>query len=282
MDKKQENEIISNDEVNIYDYWKILMKRKKIFLSIFLVPLVIVMIVSLILPRHYRGESPITNPVLPAPNIVNLIGTIDDIKKIKIFANNSSAIKSVLISLPQKTTDKVNIIVVAKTADIIPQAFKDISDYLSNLPEIKEETARIQAIVDLDTERIMEETDFKIKKLVEVKEANLIFLNDVLDMIKKKKLPVININPADLVKKDGDLALEIIHLQQAKTDMIKKKELNIKMTRGILGPPTLTKQPSDSEIKQRIIITGILSLLTGIFIVFFLDYIERMKARENK
>ena len=98
----------------------------------------------------------------------------------------------------------------------------------------------------------------------------------------KRKLTIVNFNPSDLIRKDGDLSLEIINLQQEKTDMIKKKELNIKVTAGILGPPSITKRPLNSQIKQIIIITGLLSLFTGIFVVFFLEYIERMKARENK
>jgi len=66
MDIKTETEIIS-DEVNLYDYWKVLVKRKKIFLGIFLLPLVIAIIVSLFMPRYYRGESEITSPVISAP-----------------------------------------------------------------------------------------------------------------------------------------------------------------------------------------------------------------------
>jgi uncharacterized protein involved in exopolysaccharide biosynthesis len=58
--------------------------------------------------------------------------------------------------------------------------------------------------------------------------------------------------------------------------------LNVKVTVGILGPPSITKQPSNAQIKNIIIITGIISLMAGIFGVFFLDYIARMKARENK
>ena len=290
MNTKLESEIIAEDEINLYDYWKVLVKRRKILIGIFLVPLVIASAISLSLPRYYRGESEISIPALPAsnipsvitaPNIVRLIGNIDDSQKVQIFTNNSGAIKSVSASLPKKSTDKVNIIVDAKTADIIPQAFKDIHSYISMLPEIKGEIARIQAETDLKTERIMEETDFKIKKLIEVRKANLIFLNDMSDMIKKRKLPFININPADLVRKDGDLSLEIINLQQAKTDMMKKKELNVKVTAGILGPLSITKQPSNSRIKQIIMITGLLSLFTGIFVVFFLEYIDRMKAREK-
>ncbi len=212
---------------------------------------------------------------------VNLVGNIDDAKKVKIFANNSSALKSVLISLPKKSTDKVSIIIDAKTAEIMPQAFKDLFNYLSNLSEIKGSVAAIQAENDLKTERLIEENDFKIKKLKEAREANLIFLNDLSDMIKKRKITIVNFNPADLVRKDGDLLLEIKNLEQAKSDAIKKKELNVKMTAGVLGPPSITKQPTNDKIKQIIIIIGILSLMAGVFFVFFLDYIERMKAREN-
>jgi len=299
MNTKLESEIILEDEINLYDYWKVLVKRKKILIGIFLIPLVIVTIVSLSLPRYYRGESEISIPAITAPNIpsaitapnipsaitapniVKLIGDIDNTQKVKIFTNNPGAIKSVSASLPKKSTDKVNIIIEAKTADIIPQAFKDIYSNIYMLPEIKEEIAIIQAETDLKTERIMEETDLKIKKLIEARKANLIFLNDMSDMIKKRKLPYITFNPADLVRKDVDLSLEIINLQQVKKDMIKKKKLNVKVTVGILAPPSITKQPTDAQIKQIIIITGLLSLFAGIFFIFFLEYIDRMKAREK-
>lgn len=262
MNMKQENEIISNDEVNLYDYWKVLVKRKEIFLGIFLIPLIIVMVISFIMPRYYRGESEITIPAflaITAPNIVNLVGNIDEAKKDKIFAGNSSAIKNVIISIPKKSTDKVRIIVESKSPDIIHQAFKDVFNYISNLPEIKDEIARIK-----------EENDLKLKKLAEVKRQNLIFLNQITDMIKKRQLMIININPADLVKKDNDLSQEIMNIQR------------VKVTAGKLGPPMLAKQPSNAQIKQIIVITVIISLMAGLFVVFFLDYIERMKARENK
>jgi hypothetical protein len=260
VDSSRSNfEARQDDEINLYDYWKVLVKRKKILIGIFLVPLVIVTIISLSLPRYYRGESEISNPVIPAPNIVRLIENMDDTQKVKIFTNNSGAIKNVSASLSQKSTDKVNIIVDAKTADIIPQAVKDIFDYISNLPEIKQEIARIR-----------EETDSKIKHLIEVKKANLSFLDHITEMMKKRQISFISLSPPDLIKKDADLSLEIMNLQ------------NVKVTAGILGIPSITKQPSNSRIKQIIMITGLLSLFAGIFVVFFLEYIDRMKARENK
>ncbi len=86
VDSSRSNfEARQDDEINLYDYWKVLVKRKKILIGIFLVPLVIVTIVSLSLPRYYKGESEIINPVIPAPNIVNLVGNIDDTQKVKIY-----------------------------------------------------------------------------------------------------------------------------------------------------------------------------------------------------
>lgn len=150
------------------------------------------------------------------------------------------------------------------------------------MPEIKGNIAGLQAENDLKTEKLIAETDFKIEKIIEARKANLVFLSSMSDMIKERKLTVININPADLVRKDGDLLLEIRNLGLIKSNALKTKELNVKVTAGTLGPPSITKQPSNAKIKQIIIITGILSLMAGVFGVFFLEYIERMKARENK
>ena len=95
MSTKPESKMILDEEINLYDYWKALVKRKKIITGIFLVPLVTVAIISLSLPRYYRGESEITvlaspalniDSAITAPNIVRLIGNIDQAQKVKIFA----------------------------------------------------------------------------------------------------------------------------------------------------------------------------------------------------
>jgi hypothetical protein len=267
VNSKPEHEIIPEEEINLYDYWKVLVKRKKILIGIVLVPIVIATIISLNLPRYYRGESEISIPASPASNIpsvrtasniVRLIGNIDDSQKAKIFTNNPDAIESVIISLPKTSTDKVNITVEAKTADAIPQAFMEILDYVSNLPEFTEENTRLKA-----------ENDLKLENLIEAKKANLFFLNRITDMIKKGQISVINVNPSDLIEKDANLSLQIKNLQMGKVAV------------GKLAPALITRQPSNSRIKQIIMITGLLSLFAGIFVIILLEYIDRMKAREK-
>ena len=298
MNTMPESEIIADDNINLYDYWIVLVKRKKIFISIFLIPLLMATIISFSIPRYYRGESEIMKPVLAAPRIINLINeNVDGLQKSKIFTNTPGEIESVLLSYAKKGDDKLNIIIEAKTADIIPKAFKDMYDYIGSTPDVKEEIARRNDGID-----------FKIKKLIEAKKANLVFLDDITDMMKKRTITSIIVNPADLIKKDGDLSSEITTLQKLQTDIMMKKKLKVlgikidklikkdadqslevmnlqKAEEKFLEPIVtilITMQPSNSKIKQTILITGLLSFLTGIFIVFFLEYIDRVKARDNK
>lgn len=269
MHSKSESEITLEEEMDLYDYWKVLLKRKKIFLGIFLIPLVIVTIISFSIPRYYRGEAEINYPVSPAlpvsivspaPNIVKLIGDIDDTKKVKIFTSNPDAVKSILIAIPKTSNDKIKIIVDAKTYEIIPPAFKDIFSHINNMPEIKGEIARIK-----------EETGLKINNLTETRNANLIFLNQLTGMMKKGQAGQISFNPADLIKKDGELSLEIRNLQDAVAKF------------GTLSQLSITVEPSNSQIRKIIISTGALSLVAAIFVVFFLlEYVDRIKEHGKK
>lgn len=269
MCEKPAQETIAAEETHLYDYWKVLAKRKKIFFSIFFIPLILVTIISLIMPRYYRGELEITNVLLSASDVDHLIGNIDDAQKNKIFANNSAVIKRVSISIPNKSSNKVTIIIESKTADVIPQASKDIFNYFSSLPENQKKIAKM-----------MEDVDTKLIQLEEMKKANLMFLSELMDMIKERQAVNIQLNPTELIKRTYDLSFEINDLQRAKKEMIMKIGSNIMA--GKMNLLSITKQPSSTKIKQIIIITCVLSFLTGIFVVFFIDYIQRMKARENK
>jgi hypothetical protein len=261
VNRNPECENIPEDEINLYDYWKVLVKRKTVFIGIFLIPLVIVAAVSLILPRYYRGECEIINPVIPSQQIVGLIGTIDAAKIAQVFTTTPDAIRSVSLSIPKAST-KITIAIESNAVDVFPQAFQDLDRFIHGLREIREELSRIN-----------NQADMQMEALVEARKANLLFLNHINSMIKKGILSSISINPADLIKKDADLSVEIMNLQRTKA---KNEE------KGSLGPISITTLPSNSTIKQILIFTGIVSFFAAIFIVFFLEYINRMKARERK
>jgi hypothetical protein len=279
MTTKPEREVQPEDEIDLYHYWKVIVKRKKILLGIIFIPGIMAIIIACLMPRYYKGEGEISKLVITAPYILAQIGDIDEAKKIKIFNNYSGAVKSVLISIPQKSTDKLSVMVEAKTADIIPRASDDLFDYISNLPEIKKEVDKINVETDKKTQRLIAEADFRIQKLKEAQKANLIFLHHVTNRMKKQELVLADINPADIIKKDADISLEISNLEQTMSDLLQNKEL--KTNAGISGQYSISKQPSDLRIKQIIIIICLLSLFVGVFVIFFLEYINQMKAHDN-
>jgi hypothetical protein len=262
VNRNRECENIPEGEINLYDYWKVLVKRKTVFIGIFVLPLVIVAAVSLLPPRYYRGESDIINPAIPPQTIVSLLGYFDDSKKEEVFTSTPGAIKSVTMSIPKTANDRINIILESNADNVIPQAFQDLYHYVRNLRQYREEIVKLNRKIDT-----------QLEGLIEAKKANLIFLGQLKDLIKNGKVSYIGINPADLIKKDSDLSIEIMNLQREKA---------ITSTRGSLGPISITAMPSNATIKQNLIFTGIASLVTAIFVVFFLEYLDRMKARERK
>ena len=52
VNSRPEHEILPEGEINLYDYWKVLVKRKTILIGIVLVPIVIATLISLSLPRQ--------------------------------------------------------------------------------------------------------------------------------------------------------------------------------------------------------------------------------------
>ncbi len=45
-----------DDEINLYDYWKVIVKRKRLIIGLFLVAVLASAVISLSMPKIYRGE----------------------------------------------------------------------------------------------------------------------------------------------------------------------------------------------------------------------------------
>jgi len=280
MSMRPQNEVIS-EEASLYDYWQVLKKRKRIFLSIFLIPTVATIVIGLNLPRYYRAECEITGmSMLTAPGVAGQISGIARTEKAKIFSNRAQAIKSVFVSFPQKSTDRLNIVAEAKTEGTAEQALRDVFHHIETLPEIRSTIEKMQKEQVLKREKFLQETDVQIGVLTNMKKENLIFLDQVKAMIKDKRLSVLSYNPADLIRKDADLSIEINKLQQAKRDATVKQAVNI--TLGILGPPSITRHPSNAQIRRVMVFVALLSLFVALVVIFFLEYLEKMNVLRNQ
>ena len=44
------------DEINLYDYWKVIVKRKRLIIGLFVIAILASAIISFLMPKIYRGE----------------------------------------------------------------------------------------------------------------------------------------------------------------------------------------------------------------------------------
>jgi len=78
------------DEINLYDYWKVVVKRKKLIIGLFLISLLVAAIINLLAPKVYRGEAIFEiaakeiitgkekeKEIITAKEIVSIMGNLD-------------------------------------------------------------------------------------------------------------------------------------------------------------------------------------------------------------
>ena len=132
-----------NDEINIYDLWKVIVKRRRIIIGLFLIIVISTAIVSLFMPKIYSGEVNLividksdssVSRAVEAKEITDSMDSIDDEKKKLILPKTYTAVKSVkLRALIKEAKNRIVATVDAKNTDDIPVAMVELVDFLNNI-----------------------------------------------------------------------------------------------------------------------------------------------------
>ncbi|MDF2953362.1 MAG: Exopolysaccharide export protein/domain GumC/Wzc1 [Thermodesulfobacterium sp.] len=258
------------DEINLYDLWKVIVKRKKLIIGLFVIAILASAIISLLMPKIYRGEAVLKLPTKEpqASELINIIGKIDTKEDIKrIFPNTAHLItdvklKEIKVSRNQVSKDKFLLIIEAKDKNILTHAFTEFITYLNNLPFIKRsvEEERQRLLIQL------EEIDKLIAKLTKnIKTYKKLF--------ETGKITLVGFNPIELEKSILDLKVRKIAIKQA-LNRLKGVEM--------LEEPRISENPVKPKIMLNIAIAGISSLFVGIFLAFFIESITKMKSKDNE
>ncbi|MBA3071945.1 MAG: hypothetical protein FP829_07310, partial [Nitrospirae bacterium] len=56
METQNKGTAVYEDEINLYDYWKVIVKRKTLIIGLFLAAVLASGIISFLMPKIYRGE----------------------------------------------------------------------------------------------------------------------------------------------------------------------------------------------------------------------------------
>ena len=257
------------DEINLYDLWKVIVKRKKIIIAIFLISLLGAVIYCFTAPQIYQLEiyvklymptGILTVKELPtAKDISSIIGKIDNEKKAVIFSKNVDEITKAEIGEIRGATDKFKITIESRNRENLPAALQEMIMYIENIREIKS-----------NYEKIISEIDERIKNVKNADEKSDFHIKEIEKRLNSTKLLPVGFNPVEINQRSIDLKMEKFRLEQERN--------NFKLIRP-LDDPVVSKEPVKPKKAMIMTIAGICSLIFGIFIVFIAEYFERMRRQ---
>ena len=260
---------IQADEINLYNLWKVIAKRKMIIIAIFLLSLLGATIYCFTAPPIYRLETYaklympkdiLTVKEFPtAKDVASIIGKVDLERKAIIFSNTSNEITDAKIDEIKGTTDKFRITIESHNRENLPAALQELIGYVENTREIKN-----------DHEKIISEIDEKIKNVKEADIKNDFQIKEIEKRLHSAKLLPVGFNPFEINNKIIDLKMEKYRLEQ---------ERQYYKPIQLLEDPFISKDPVKPYKALIMAIAAICSLMFGIFIVVIAEYYEGVRKK---
>jgi len=99
------------DEINLMDYIQVLRKRKWLIILGTLVFVIAAAIISLLMPKIYRGEAIFRIQTFTAKEMVSIIGKLDKEKIKQVFTKTYNSIDSIKLSALRDSGDKFQLII---------------------------------------------------------------------------------------------------------------------------------------------------------------------------
>ena len=277
----EQTQEIYEDEIDLREYINVIIKRKKLILAIFLVSVVTAAIVSLMMPKIYE----ITTTV-QLGNVNELLIKNEDAKAIMLNQNlllsviNELSLKMGVESLQKaiKISDLAgtNLLKIKITYPGIDTALK-INNRIIN-PFIAQGQIIYQERLAIVNERL-KELDAEIKNAEE-------------DISRTQTLISGLPNASNISQ--SDVSLRIILLQntlpnyESNLTALRNQRNGLKFSLAnakdfkIFDAPIQPKYPVGPNKKQNVITAGIMSLMFGIFLTFFLEFWQKGKKGEAK
>ncbi|MDP3014079.1 MAG: Wzz/FepE/Etk N-terminal domain-containing protein, partial [Candidatus Subteraquimicrobiales bacterium] len=267
METQNKGTAVYEDEINLYDYWKVIVKRKILIIGLFLVATLAAAIISLLMPKIYRGEVILKLPAITAKELLGIIGKIDAEKIKNILPETHHLIAGIKLNVLKDSTDKLQLIIEAKNTNGIPAAMTEFAAYLNNF-------SIITRAVEEERQRLLKQSE-ELSKVIE--QSNKL-AESYEKLLKTGKLipmgfniagfNIAGFNPIDIRKKISDWEVEKFTIEQA---------LNRPKGVEMIEKPSILKNPVKPKIKMNIALAGMVSLFVGVFLVFLMEYVEKMR-----
>jgi hypothetical protein len=259
----------NDDEINLYDLWLVILKRKKLIISLFLIVVISVAIISFLMPKIYTGDTVLRIPQfeiassnISSKDLLDLIGKIDNERKAKVLPKTSALITDIKLNAFKDSKDKIELVIESKDKNAIVTATSELVDYMNS--------------IDLVKSTVKEEQEKLLKRTTEfttVLSASKEIFETYGKLLKAGKLVPIGFSPIELNKRIAEISLE----KQAAEQSLQRLSGGVRIARQV----DIKNDPVKPRIKMNIALSGIVSLFLGSFLAFYLEFIETIKNKRS-
>ena len=251
-----EKQRIDDDEVNIFNYWKVIIKRRWLLIGVFLISIATTSVVNLLMPKIYRGEYIIKMATADFNDVLERINVDDKEKMREILPKTYLLLYELKVTtIPDPVLYKLNIIIdVKKTSDISLIA-TELLEYINNFPYYKRSVEQRKKLLQKQLEELS----------IAIANSDAI-LKTYNTLLQSAKLVPLGFNPIELY--DGILELKT------------KKVILEQSLKNHIGMEIITQDifsnPVKPRIKMNIALSALIGLLAGMFLVFFAEFAEKI------
>ena len=271
MDKQNEE---YNDEVNLYDLWKVIAKRKILIIGLFIIIVGLTAIYSFTMPNIYRGEAvllvnlnnldKLKSEAINVIEITDSVGSIDREKLLRMVPKYYSNVTHIKLNAIKNSKDKITVTIDAKKIDDIPGALSEVIGYLNNINIIKSAVSRYK-------ESLIKQSS----ELSDIIKSSHDLLVTYRKMFEAGKITTMGFNPLEASRM----------IVQMKVDLLEIDQKISRLNNGgieIASQLHISDNPVSPKILRNVVLAGMTSLLLGIFLAFFIECIGNVKNKNNK
>lgn len=272
---------IQTDEIDLRDYINVVIKWKMLILSIFLVAVIVSAVASSLKPKVYLITSTIqlgsfNDPLIKGEEVKELIFKYDLLSSIiKEFNLNIDA-ESLRGAIKITDIGSTNLTRISIMYPDVDAGVKIVNAILLNI--VSQGQSIYQERQALVNERL-KELDMEIKNI----EGDIMRIQASISQSSNSS-----------ISSQADISLKIILLQntlptfESNLTALKNQRNALKLSLAnakdfkIFDQPVKLKNPIGPNKRQNVLIAGAISLLFGVFLAFFMEFLQKRKEGEAK